>query len=354
MLIHRLQVFRLSEVLLMSRLRVRHRVGRTLKKSWVQVEYIARVCFTSRWPLQKKWHCTVCYGVLWRSSYIISTSLPFDIKYSAIAKTGIRGDILKWCRVACGRTYDYWIIHCSVLFSAYYLGNSWVLLSDCDIYADYVFFLLVDYRIDCYWRFTCLSVADYKLTLSTSYREHRVYCRDTCLREVRIRIFFRLHRGFVFYREVVIGFDWAKTVYQAPGIDYTSQSWSLTPMPARFSCSYNAWAFQSVVVASKKYYATAFVSRFWTIPLLCLKFDKLSVHCMIHSVYAGYAVSSLKIITCFGYSDLRSKSFISVLSTDMIFFARSAAYCLLCVIEKRTSVISVGLLLPFQIIVHWF
>ena len=72
-------------------------------------------------------------------------------------------------------------------------GNSRSFLSDSNIYTKYRFaffvkFFLVDDSIDRNSSFTCLTVTDDQLTLTTTDRNHRVNRFDTCLQWLIYRL----------------------------------------------------------------------------------------------------------------------------------------------------------------------
>ena len=62
------------------------------------------------------------------------------------------------------------------------LNNRGVLLTDCNIDANNVLAFLIDNSINGNFGFTCLTVTDNKLTLTSSDRNHAVDSLDACLK----------------------------------------------------------------------------------------------------------------------------------------------------------------------------
>ena len=94
----------------------------------------------------------------------------------------IRDYILKSSRLGSRSRENNSIIHGSVLLKhVCYLCYSRSLLADTYIDTDNIITLLVKDGICCYGSLTGLSVTDDKLSLSSCYREHGIYGKDTRL-----------------------------------------------------------------------------------------------------------------------------------------------------------------------------
>ena len=148
----------------------------------MQIEYIAGVRFTSWRSFQQQREGTVSHGVLGQVVVYHEDVLALVHEVLAHGAAGIGRDVLKRRKLGSGSGNDDGIIQCAacaeLLNNA---GNSGVLLTYCDIDADNVLALLVDDGVDSDGSLTGLAVADDKLTLTSAYRDHAVYCLDTGL-----------------------------------------------------------------------------------------------------------------------------------------------------------------------------
>ncbi|EOC62964.1 hypothetical protein NM90_2208 [Neisseria meningitidis NM90] len=149
--------------------------GRTFQQTGVQVEYIARICFTTRRTAQQQGNLTVCNG-LFRQVIIydqrIFTAVTEEFAHGT---TGVRSDILQRSgfRSSCSNYNS--MFHRAMLFQfAHYVGNRRCFLTDSHINTDYACTFLVNDGIQCYGSFTGLTVTNDQLTLTTTNRNHRV------------------------------------------------------------------------------------------------------------------------------------------------------------------------------------
>ena len=141
---------------------------------------------------------------------IIYDQYIFTLIHEILCKssTSIRSNILKRCTVAgCCGEYGC-ILHCTVFFKiGNYLCNGRSFLSDGNIDTDHILTFLVDDRIGCDGCFTCLSVADDQLSLSTADREHGINGKDSCFQRYSYRLTVDDSRSRVLDRAVFLCLD---------------------------------------------------------------------------------------------------------------------------------------------------
>ena len=158
------------------------KAGCTFQQSGMQIEYIARVCFTSRWTAEQQGHGTVCYGVL--GEVIINNEDVFALVHEVFGDgdTGVRCQVLHRGAFGCACMDDDGVIHgaCGLQFFVY-TNNVGVLLADGYVNTNDVLTLLVQNGINADGCLTGAAVADDKFTLASSDRNHGVDSFKTCL-----------------------------------------------------------------------------------------------------------------------------------------------------------------------------
>ena len=93
-----------------------------------------------------------------------------------------RSKVLQRSSISCRSGNDDGLVECAVLFECFCnVSNSGCLLTNRNVNADHVVVTLVDDRVERDRRLTSLAVANDKLTLTTSDRNHRVDRDDTGL-----------------------------------------------------------------------------------------------------------------------------------------------------------------------------
>ena len=171
----------------------------------MKIEYITRICLTSRWTLQKQRQRTICHCMLWQ--IIIDNQHIFALIHKILCKAGSRiwRDILQRCRVARRCAYNNGVLHRSVFCQCIYnFSNRRRLLPDCHIYTDNVFALLINHRVGRYGCLSCLSVPDNQLSLSAPNRKHGVNRQNPCFQRLINRFSVYNARRIIFNRTILI------------------------------------------------------------------------------------------------------------------------------------------------------
>ena len=176
------------------------KTSRTFKKTGMEIEYVARICFTARRSANQERKRTICYRVFGKIVINNKNVFTFIHKILAHRTTGIRSNILKRRGIGCGCRYDDGIVHCTVFIKCiYHIGNSRLFLTDRNVNTNNVFALLIDDRIRSNDGFTGLTVTDDKFSLTSTDRNHGVDRLDTSLERNRY--------GLSFNNTVCLSFD---------------------------------------------------------------------------------------------------------------------------------------------------
>jgi len=221
----------------------------------VQVEYVARIRFTSRRSSQQQGHCSVCYRVLGQvivDDQRVSAVVSEVLTHSA---SRVRRKVLERRRIRCGRADDDRVVHRTLIFQCLcQLCNGRRLLSDRNVDADDVFALLIDDRIDGDSRLTGLSVADNQLTLSSSDRDHGVDRLDTGLQRLVYGLSQQYARRYDIYRSALCRADGAFAVQRhSQRVDDTSDHGVAYRNLYDGSCRLDDIAFLDVSVGAQDY-----------------------------------------------------------------------------------------------------
>ena len=145
----------------------------TLQQAGVQIENVARICFTTGRTAQQQGNLTVSnslFGQVIIYNQCVFTAVAEELAHST---TCIRCDILQSRSFRSGRSNHNRVLHCTMLFQfAYYVSNGRCFLTDCNINTNNARTFLVDNSIQCYGCFTCLTVTNDQLTLTATNRNH--------------------------------------------------------------------------------------------------------------------------------------------------------------------------------------
>ena len=127
---------------------------------------------------------------------------------------GVGGNILKRSRFRCGCRHNYCVIHGTVFLKLICkLNYRCVLLTDCHIDTYNIGVFLIYYCVNGDFCFTCLTVADNKLSLSSSYWYHGVNSLNTCLQRHRYALSFNYAGSLGFNGSCFSGFNGSFAVY---------------------------------------------------------------------------------------------------------------------------------------------
>ena len=215
----------------------------------MQIEYVARICFTSRRTAEQKGHRTISYGVL--GEVIIYNEDVFALVHEIFTDsyTGVRCKILHRGSFGCAGMYDNGIIHRTCRFQAFiYADNVRIFLSDGYINTNNILSFLVQNGIDSNGSFTGTAVTDDKFTLSASDRNHRVDTFQTGLQRYADRLSVGNTCRFHFNVAVFVCLDVAVTVNRlSQRIDYAAD---------------NRIAYRNLHEAACSFYRVAFLNGF--------------------------------------------------------------------------------------------
>ena len=141
----------------------------------MQIENIARICFTARRTTEQERHLTICPGLLREVIENDQRILAFFQEILAHRGTRVGGDVLHGRGVRCRRSDDDSVLHCTFFFElSYDAGNRRGFLADRDIDTFDACATLVDDRIDSKRGLAGLPVADDQFALATTNRHHGV------------------------------------------------------------------------------------------------------------------------------------------------------------------------------------
>jgi hypothetical protein len=195
----------------------------------MEVEDIARVCFTSWWSFEQERHLSICNGVL--GEVVVDDECVFAVIEEVFSEgaTDVWCDILENCR-GTDRCVDHdRIVHCALVSEildetcdlGFFLANRNI--DTCDVLS-----FLCENCIDRNGCFSCLSITDDELSLPSSDRDHRIDCFDTGLERYCDRLSRNHTRS---YSLDWIVFRWsdittlvnrlAKTIEHSPNILFT-------------------------------------------------------------------------------------------------------------------------------------
>ena len=178
----------------------------TLQQTRVEVEYVARECFTS-------WRTTEQQGDLTVSNSLFRQVIVNDQRiFTAVTEvfahcaTGIRCQVLQCSGFRRGCYHNDGVSQCAVLFQfTYHVRNGGRFLADSDIDTFDTGIALVDDGIDSQCGFTCLTVTDDQFTLTTTDWDHGVNGFITGLYRLIYGLTFDNARSDCFYsREAVV------------------------------------------------------------------------------------------------------------------------------------------------------
>ena len=167
----------------------------------MQIEYVARVCFTSGRTVQQQRKGAVSHRML--GQVVINNEHVLALVHEIFADRAarVRRDILQRRGLGCGRSDNAGIIHCAVLDKRFsYLRNRRALLADGHIDTDHACALLVDDGIQADRGLAGLAVADDQLALSAADRDHGVDRLDAGLERYVYRCAFNDARRRAFDR----------------------------------------------------------------------------------------------------------------------------------------------------------
>ena len=270
----------------------------------MQIEYVTRICLTSRRSLEQQGKCTVSSGMFAQiviyHQHILAVLHPLFTDGTA----RIRSYVLQRCKLT-GRSGNYsGVAHRAVLRqSLNNRSNRGRLLSYGNIDTFHALPLLIDNGINSDRRLTGLSVADDQLTLSSSDRHHGVNSLDTCLQRciygfscdnagcnsLNFTIFISLDRPFAVNRL-------SKGIHNTPehAVTYRHLNHS--------SCSLYDIPLIDVVLASEKNRTNIifFQVKYHTVNLAG-ELQQLSLHGILKSVHTSDTVGNLNNSTHIGY-----------------------------------------------------
>ena len=155
----------------------------------MQVEYIARICFTSWRTAEQQGHCTISSGMLRQVIIDAEHMAAFIHEILSHRNTGVRCQILQRRTISSRSSNDDGVFHSAMLCQrVYHTGYSRRLLADGYIYAYAVLALLIDNRINGNSRLTSTTVADDELALAASNRYQSIDGFDTSLQRLMYRL----------------------------------------------------------------------------------------------------------------------------------------------------------------------
>ena len=155
----------------------------------MEIENVTWVSLTARWSLEKQGKCTVSNSVLGQVIVNAENVLTLFEEVFTHCTACVRSDILKRSKLGSCSGNDDCVVHSAVLLECFNnVCNCRTLLTNSNIDTDNVLVLLVDDGIESNRSLTCLTVADNKLTLTASDRNHGVDSLDTCLQRSVYRL----------------------------------------------------------------------------------------------------------------------------------------------------------------------
>ena len=166
---------------------VLNHLSSAFQEARVQVEHVPRVGFTSRRATKQEGYLTVSHRLLGKviiDNKCWATCITEVFPYGYPCKRSI---YLHWCWVRSIGRYDSSIGKCSCIFQGFsdpcysrgFLTNGYI--DTIHWITCIVELFLVEDGIDTYGSFTCLSVPDYKLTLTAPNRNHSINSLNPCL-----------------------------------------------------------------------------------------------------------------------------------------------------------------------------
>ena len=215
--------------------------------------------------------------------------------------------VLERCKLCGGSGNYYRVVHSACISELLNYGSDGrSLLTDRNVDTEHICISLVDYRIDCDSGLTCLSVANDKLTLTASYRDHRVDSLDTCLERGIYRLSCDDTGCYSFYGAVFVRNDrslavdrFAESVYNASekcvayrnGYDLTRSLYVGTFLYVGVGAEHNRTYKILLKVESHALHTV-------------VEFEKLVYHTVLESVDTNDTVSDGDYRTRIGESDL--------------------------------------------------
>ncbi len=149
--------------------------GCALQQTGVEVEHVARECFTSWRTAQQQGNLTVSNSLF--RQVIINNQCIFTAIAEVFAHcaTGIRSQVLQCSRFRRGCDHNDGVGQRIVLFQlTHHVRNGGRFLADSHVHTFDTGITLVDDRIDCHRGFTGLTVTDDQLTLATADWDHGI------------------------------------------------------------------------------------------------------------------------------------------------------------------------------------
>ena len=190
--------------------------GCTFKQARMQIEYIARICFTSRRAANQQRKCAVSNGVFAQIIVNNENILALFAEILGHCAAGIGNNVLHGCAFGSGSANDDSVVHCACFLQRFgYLCNEGVFLSDRNIDAYDVLAALVNNCVNRNGSFARLPVADDKLTLASADRNHAVDSFDAGLQRNRNTFAADDARSFSFDRASFGAVDGSLAVYRA-------------------------------------------------------------------------------------------------------------------------------------------
>ena len=126
-------------------------------------------------------------------------------------------------------------------------------MTDCNIDTNNILAFLIQNGIYCDCSFTSLTVADDKLTLTSAYRKHRVYCENTGFHWCTNRLSVNDTRCRIFNRTIVNRMNFALSVnWNAESIYYSANKFITNGNTCSFACSFYRASFADFFITAEK------------------------------------------------------------------------------------------------------
>ena len=235
----------------------------------------------------------------------------------------IRSNVLQRRQITC-RRYNYGgVCHCAILFQCLYnIGDGGCFLAYCNINTFYVLALLINNRINCDCRLTCLTVTDNQLTLPPADGNHgvdglntrlkgRIYalsCDNTACNSFDFTEFCSLYRSLAVNR-------------LTEGIDNTPKQCVSHRDFHHTSRGLDGIAFVDIPGASQQYHAHVILFQIQHHAVhFAGELQKLTLHGILQTMYTSNAVCYLYDGTHIGYVQRRGISLNLILDNRTYFF----------------------------------
>ena len=174
---------------------------RTLQKTRVQIEDVARICLTSWWTVKCQRHLTVCHRLLGKivvddknvsSGMLLIRGVAVLIvihKVLTNGSAGHRSNILHRGRICCSSCNDNGLIQNSMACKGFLdCRNRRCLLADSYVNTNHIGLCLIDNGVNCDGGFSRFAVTNDQLSLSASDRNHCINREKTRLNRLIYRL----------------------------------------------------------------------------------------------------------------------------------------------------------------------